>query len=236
MRWMKLLGVDTTHRGGSVAVLDEDKLLGLIGFATAPGHAETLLPTIDAVLRGCAIGLSEIEAFAVVTGPGSFTGLRIGISTIQGLAFATERPVVGVSSLEATAHRYRVRSGWIASLLDARRGEVFGALYRCDGCRLETVIEPVCEAPERFVARLPSSETVLVAGGGIDPFRDLLLDTLGERLQLGDSSPFLAEEVARIGLELHQDGKQEPLGGPQAVYLRPSDAEKVKKETSRIKP
>ncbi len=236
MRWMKLLAVDTASRAGSVAVLDGDKLRGLVGFATAPGHAETLLPTIDMLLRGCATALSEIEAFAVVTGPGSFIGLRIGIATVEGLAFATQRPVVGVSSLEATAHRYRVRSGWIASLLDARRGEVFGALYRCDDCRLETIIEPVCEAPERFVARLPSSETLLVAGSGIDPFRELLLDTLGERLQLGDSSPFLAEEVALIGLKRHQDGKQEPQGGLQAVYLRPSDAEKTRQESSRIEP
>jgi tRNA threonylcarbamoyladenosine biosynthesis protein TsaB len=230
---MKLLAVDTTSRAGSVALLDGSELRGLVGFAKAPGHAETLLPTIDTLLQGCEVELSEVEAFAVVTGPGSFTGLRIGISTVEGLAYSTRRPVVGVSSLEANAHRYRFRSGWVAPFLDARRGEVFGALYRSDGKGLETVVDPVCEAPERFLARLPSEPPILFAGSGLHAFGELLSSTMGERLLLGEPNAFLAEDVARIGLARHQEGKQAPLGGLRAIYLRPSDAEKARAEPHR---
>ena len=110
---MKILAVDTTSLAGSVALLEDDVLRGLVGFSTVPGHAERLLPTVDSMLAGLSLSLSDLDGFAVAVGPGSFTGLRIGISTVEGLSYSTGRPVVGISSLEATAHRYRYRPGWI---------------------------------------------------------------------------------------------------------------------------
>jgi tRNA threonylcarbamoyladenosine biosynthesis protein TsaB len=228
---MKLLAVDTTSLSGSVALLEGDELRGLVGFSAAPGHAERLLPTIDSLLEETSIPLAEVEAFAVAAGPGSFTGLRIGISTVEGLAYTTRRPLVGVNALDATAHRFRYRVGLVAAFVDARRGEVFGALYRSDGDRLESVIEPVCEAPERLLKRFPA-EPILVAGNGTIVYKDLLSThtEVGQRLQLADPSFFLAEEVARIGSRLIDEGKNVPLGGLEAIYLRPSDAEKARQK------
>jgi tRNA threonylcarbamoyladenosine biosynthesis protein TsaB len=225
---MMLLAVDTTSLAGSVALLKGNELRGLVGFSAAPGHAERLLPTIDSLLEEMSVPLTEIEAFAVAAGPGSFTGLRIGISTVEGLAYTTGRPVVGVSALEATAHRFRYRPGLVASFMDARRGEVFGALYRSDGtgARLESVLEPVCEEPEEFLLRFPS-EPVLIAGTGTLEYNQLL--SKRQLLQVADPSFLIAEEVARIGSSLIGEGRNVPLGKLAAIYLRPSDAEKSKR-------
>jgi tRNA threonylcarbamoyladenosine biosynthesis protein TsaB len=231
---MKLLAVDTTSYAGSVALLDGNKLRGLIGITAAPGHAERLLPTIDMLLRELAISLEEIEAFAVAVGPGSFTGLRIGISTVEGLSYSTGRPIVGVSALEATAYSFRYRSGLVAPFVDARRGEVYGALYRADGCHVEPVIDPVCEKPDRFLSRLPS-EPILVAGSGTLAYRELLTEHAAGQLQLADPAFFLAEEIGRIGLRHIREGRRAPLGGLEAIYLRPSDAEKAKQESDQVK-
>jgi tRNA threonylcarbamoyladenosine biosynthesis protein TsaB len=211
-----------------VAFLDDEELLGLIGIMAAPGHAERLLPTIDILLTELELSLEAIEAFAVTAGPGSFTGLRIGISTVEGLAFSTGRPVVGVSALEAIAHHFRYRSGLVASFMDARRGEIFGALYRADGRGIEPVTEPVCEKPDAFMKRLPS-EPVLVAGSGTRSYRRLLESH--PEVQPAEPSFFIAEDVGRIGRRLVLEGKSTPLGKLEAIYLRPSDAEK----TTRVK-
>jgi tRNA threonylcarbamoyladenosine biosynthesis protein TsaB len=221
---MKLLAVDTTSHSGSVAILDGDELQGLIGILATPRHAERLLPTIDILLKELELSLDAIDAFAVAAGPGSFTGLRIGISTVEGLAYSTGRPVVGVSALEAIAHHFRYRSGLVASFMDARRGEIFGALHRVDEDIIEAVIESVCEKPETFLKRLPS-EPVLVAGSGARSYRQLLETFPG--VQPADPGFFIAEDVGRIGLRLIREGKTSPLGKLEAIYLRPSDAEKA---------
>jgi tRNA threonylcarbamoyl adenosine modification protein YeaZ len=223
---MKLLAVDTTSYAGSVAMLDGDEIRGLIGIHAVPGHAERLLPTIDMLLKELELSLEDIEAFAVAAGPGSFTGLRIGISTVEGLSYSTERPVVGVSSLEATAYHFRYRAGLVASFLDARRGEIFGALYRGDGKSLDTVGEAVCEKPDVFLNRLPA-EPVLIAGSGTLTYRELLENH--PKVQPADPAFFLAEEVGRIGRRRIREGRATPLGGLEAIYLRPSDAEKARK-------
>ena len=224
MHAMKVLGVDTTSDSGSAAILDGDVLRALVGFSKKPGYAEKLLPTVEQMLAELSLELSDVDGFAVSAGPGSFTGLRIGIATMEGLSYATKRPVVGISSLEATAHRYRFVNGWVAPFLDARRQEVFGALYRANGRELEEVIAPVCESPERFVARLPK-EPVLVAGTATLVHRELLSHESQGHLKSAAPSFFLAEEVARLGLQQLQKGNSTPLGRLEAIYLRPSDAE-----------
>lgn len=220
---MNVLAVDTTSPAGSVALLDGEELRGLVGVWKRPGHAETLLPTIDRLLGELSLALDGVDGFAVAVGPGSFTGLRIGIATMEGLAYSTGRPIVGVSSLQATAHRFRFRPGLVASFLDARRGEVFGALYQSNGSDFDTVIEPVCEGPEDFLVRLPS-EPILVAGTAVLAYADLLAQR--KELHAAEASFFLAEQVARIGRTLLREGRSTPLGRLDALYLRPSDAER----------
>ncbi len=229
MHAMKVLAVDTTSDSGSTAILDGDVLRAFVGFSKKPGYAQKLLPTVERMLEELSLELSDIDGFAVAAGPGSFTGLRIGIATMEGLSYATKRPVVGISSLEATAHRYRFVTGWVAPILDARRREVFGALYEANGRELKEVVAPVCESAERFLARLPK-EPVLVAGTATLVYHELLSHESQGHLQSAASSFFLAEEVARLGSERLEKGSSAPLGSLEAIYLRPSDAEMARQK------
>ncbi len=220
--------MDTSSAAGSVALLEEGTLRA---HASTPGpyaHAESLLPALDALLRESGLAIEAVDGFAVAAGPGSFTGLRIGISTMEGLAFATGRPIAGVSTLEATAFHYRDRSRLVAPFLDARRGEVYAALYRASDERLDVVVEPACLPPDAFLARLAGrdAETILIAGSGADLHRQAILRTLGPRTATAGAPSSLAEEVARLGERRLAAGQGAPLGTLRAVYLRPSDAER----------
>jgi tRNA threonylcarbamoyladenosine biosynthesis protein TsaB len=229
MPGMRILAVDSTGPNGSIAVLNDEELQGFAGFTTPRGHAQKLLPELDRLFESIGSSLAEIDGFAVAVGPGSFTGLRIGIASVEGLAFATGRPVVGVSTLEATAYRHRSGEGLVAVVLDARRGEIFGALYRAEGAAVTAVMDPVCESLEIFLARLPS-EPIRFAGSGLEMYGATIRQIVGERAHLTEPFTFLAEEVARIGKRLHEEGRGVPLGGLQALYLRLSDAEQARRE------
>lgn len=223
-----ILGADTTSATGGVALVEGQRALEVIELPKPYAHARTLLPSIDRLLDGLGLALTSVEGLAVAAGPGSFTGLRIGIATMEGLAFAAGRPIVGVSTLEALAFRHRQRSVRLAAFIDARRGEVFAALYRVEGARWHCEIEPVCEPPQAFLRRL-GSKPLLIAGSGVPIYRGLILERLGPAAELADGPPHLAEEVALLGERRLQEGESAPLGGIPAIYIRPSDAERGRK-------
>ena len=225
---MRVLAVDTTSAPGSIAVLEGDTLRGRALFRAPFGHAQQLLPEVDRLFASLGLSLADVDAFAVAVGPGSFTGVRIGIASVEGLAFATGRPVVGVSTLEATAYRHRAREGLVAPLLDARREEIFGALYRVERGALHTILPPVCERPEAFLARLPR-EKILLAGSGLEMYGSVVREALGDLAVVTEPVVDLAEEVGRIGRQRIERGEASPLGGLRAQYLRASDAEKVRR-------
>ena len=226
---MRLLAVDTTSAHGSLAVLEGDRIRGRARFRPPPGHAERLLPELDRLLVSLGLSLGDIDAFAVAVGPGSFTGLRIGIASVEGLAFATGRPVVGISTIEATAYGYRSRGGLVAPFLDARREEVFGALFRTDGGTFSTIVPPVCEKPEDFLGRLASlpRETILFAGGGLELYGAVVREVLGDLAELAEPVLDLAEQVGCIGRKRLEEGEVAPLGSLKAEYMRASDGEKA---------
>ncbi|MDE0105073.1 MAG: tRNA (adenosine(37)-N6)-threonylcarbamoyltransferase complex dimerization subunit type 1 TsaB [Bryobacterales bacterium] len=125
---MRLLAVDTARRHGSVALLRDGEVVASASLGVAPGFGEVLFPTIQELLRGQALAVADIEAFAGATGPGSFTGIRVGLVAVKALAEVGERPVAGVSSLRALAASASCE-GPRAALLDARRGELFCGCY-----------------------------------------------------------------------------------------------------------
>ena len=222
---MRILAVDTTGAHGSVAVVEDGELEGLIGIRErTPRHAESLLPTIDQLFRLLSLRLEEIDGFAVAVGPGSFTGLRIGIATVEGLSFATGKPAAGVSTLEATAFRYRHVEGLIVALVEAYRGEIYGAGYRAHGGVLRLEIEPSCTSASRFLRSLPDPPS-LVAGTGLLRHR-AEVETHAAGAFLADPSFFIGEEVARLGSAKLEAGNAAPLGGLAPLYIRPAEAER----------
>lgn len=225
---MNILAVDTTSAHGSVALLSETGLRAVMGLSSRPKYAQRLLPAINCLLESLELELGDLSGFAVAVGPGSFTGLRVGIASVEGLAFATNKPCVGVSALDATAARFRHFRGMVVAFIDAYRGEVYGARYRADTESVSPVGDPVCESPEAFLARLAASEDepLLFAGSATESHGDLVRDRFGKRARFAEKSFFIAPEVAFIGAPRLAAGESAALGGLVPLYLRPPEAER----------
>src|SRR3712207_4927086 len=126
---MKILSIDSSTSSASCAILEDNKLLGEITLNDKKQHSVILMPLIDSLLKDLKLTINDIDAFAVSSGPGSFTGLRIGIATVKGLADGTGKPFVGISSLDGLAFNLAYSSGIICPIIDALRDNVYTALY-----------------------------------------------------------------------------------------------------------
>src|SRR5712692_8839766 len=235
-----ILGIDTSTTVASVAIVNEG---ALVAEEVQPGgkqnpssvtghanHAETLLPMVDRILERASLSFSDISAIAVSIGPGSFTGLRIGLSTVKGLAYGWNLPVVGVPTLLAIAERVTQWDGLICPFLDARKKEVYAALFSKRGEMLERLTEDMVSPPERIVQQIQSRggrEPCLFIGEGTKVYGDEIKSQLGERCQLtqGESYPSTASAVARLGEARLRREQSDPLGPLSPYYLRPSEAE-----------
>lgn len=225
---MLVMALDTTTRGGSCAVArDGDVIIERGGDAARP-HDVRLPADLMTLLDDAGIRLDEIDAHAVAIGPGSFTGLRIGIATMQGLAFAHDVPLVGISAFEALAHS--VPPGRrIATWMDAWRGDVYAAQY--DGG--VEVQPPTVQPPAVLLARMRGS-AVALSGGARTVFvgdaaalyRDMILDSLGDAARIADPpAPLLAGAIARLASARVQRGERPQPHAIRPLYVRRPDAE-----------
>jgi len=146
---MKILAVDTSATVASVAITDGERLAAEMILNHKKTHSETLMPMIDTLFQSSEMKISDIDLFAVSNGPGSFTGLRIGVAAVKALAHACNKPVVGVSTLEAMAYNLPYADGLIAPIMDARRNQVYTALYKYENSHMTEIMPPcamdICE-------------------------------------------------------------------------------------------
>ena len=143
---MKILAVDTSAKVLSVALCDDEKLIAQTTLNTGNTHSETILAVTDELLKKAGIEVRDIDLFSCSNGPGSFTGIRIGVSFIKGIAFGTNKPCVGVSTLEALAYNLKDYSGVICPVMDARRSQLYNALFRSDGVLIKRLV------PDRLIS------------------------------------------------------------------------------------
>ncbi|MDX9709637.1 MAG: tRNA (adenosine(37)-N6)-threonylcarbamoyltransferase complex dimerization subunit type 1 TsaB [Trichloromonas sp.] len=221
----RLLLVDTATPAGSVAVCQGEKLLGEIVLSGPANHTDHLLGTIDELLRGAGLALDDMDGFAVVLGPGSFTGLRVGVATVKGLALAAGKPVVGVSSLAALAWRLPFAALPVCPLLDARKGEVYAALYQWTGEGFSPLLLPCVLPPERWLERLAND--VLFIGDGAQCYRGIIEERLGGRAHFAPwpAHACRASNGLAPALDMLRRGEHIPLEGLIPAYIRPSEAE-----------
>ena len=236
---MKVLGIDTSTALLSAAVLADGGLVAECARESAragdrrPGrsnHAEGLIPLIEEVLGNAGVDFPDLSLLGVAVGPGSFTGLRIGISTAKGLVYGSDTPVMGVRTLEAAARRVPANDGasFVCPLMDARKGEVYGALYRRTAGAFECLIEDTVAAPEtlvRQVEALASSPCVFV-GNGARAYAGLIArGTSGRaRITAGDEFSTIASAVARIAEERFRAAPETAAEPLTPHYIRPPDA------------
>jgi tRNA threonylcarbamoyladenosine biosynthesis protein TsaB len=222
---MKVLAVDTATHRCSVAVAVQERLAVELSVESTKTHSTRLMGMIRESLRLAELDLSELDGFAVSLGPGSFTGLRIGVSMIKGLAFATGKPCVGVSSLKALAYGCLPWPHRICALIDARKQEVYAAFYRTDGQRLEPNGDECVMAVDEAVRGVDALH--LFVGSGAQLYRNQILFRLGELacFVTGDRNLPMASTVARMAQQMLPTHAEDDITRLAPRYVRPSDAE-----------
>jgi tRNA threonylcarbamoyladenosine biosynthesis protein TsaB len=223
---MLILAVDTTTPSGSVALLEGGGLLGEVNVESAATHSVRLLKAVDFLLAAHGRDVKDVEAFAVAAGPGSFTGIRIGIGAVKSLAFASGKPVAPVSTLLALAEKLLSDGARLACpLLDARREEIYAGLFTAGPAGPIELVPQGAYDPDAFFARLPARRVIAFAGSGLPVFRAKLPPRVGDRALFPARSPFVAAEVARIGAAMIREGRGIDAAALEPIYFRRSQAE-----------
>jgi tRNA threonylcarbamoyladenosine biosynthesis protein TsaB len=223
---MKVLSVETSTMLGGAAVIDETAgLVGEIKLNVKTTHSERLMSAVDALLRKSDLTLDAIDAFSVAIGPGSFTGLRIGLSTVKGLAYATGKPMVTVPTLDAFALNFRYSSYPVCLMLDARKSEVYAAVFTWKQDGFEKVFNERSIRPEELLKELHGA--VLFAGEGVHLYRDLIRDAMGDRAIMASADKMVPSpaNVAVTGLAKALRNEYTMPAEAAPLYIRKSEAE-----------
>ena len=236
---MKILAVDTATSSLSVAVVHGGSLCTEITCSTGETHARHLMVLVDTALTLSGMSVDDLDGFAVTIGPGTFTGLRIGLSSIQGMATAASKPVAGISSLDVLAAQAAPASpgtgSLVCALLDARRMEVYGGLYRSEGQATVPLSEPRVGPPEKLAGEI--REPCVLVGSGALLYKDVLRNRLKEHFILPPPAAHTirGETVARLALAAFEKETVPANRVLQPLYLRKSDAEiNLAKQAARV--
>lgn len=230
---MKILSLDTSATVATVALLDGDRILAEQMTNNGNTHSETVLPMIERALLSSGLEVSDIDLFACSGGPGSFTGVRIGVATLKGIAFGSDKPCVAVSTLEALAENLKCCGGLICPVMNARRSQVYTALFISDGQSVRRVTEDEAMSIAELDEMLAKYDTpVSFCGDGYDITLAALTKTKAKDvpLRLRYQS---AVSVAEVALAKFNAGEYTDDAGLKVTYLRPSQAERELKEKQK---
>ncbi|HEX9665312.1 MAG TPA: tRNA (adenosine(37)-N6)-threonylcarbamoyltransferase complex dimerization subunit type 1 TsaB [Thermodesulfobacteriota bacterium] len=222
---MRVLGIETSTHSGSVAIIDGDTILGEIFLNVGPSLSEKLLPMVDWLLREAGMKRNDIEGIAVSSGPGSFTSLRVGISTAKGMAFSLGIPIVGVSSLEVLSRNLLHTPYTICTIIDARRKQVYAAFFKCIGDEPIRLKEDCLINPVELIAMI--SEGTIFVGNGAVLYRDLIEKSLGNHAMFCTSSFNFpkASHCAQVAINKMSGDNKGEISQFSPQYLSKADAE-----------
>ena len=226
---MRILAIDTATTTGSVALTDGEKVVGEYLLNSRATHSERLLPALMRILEDGEWSGSDIEGLAVATGPGSFTGLRIGVATAKALAYTWQKPLIGVTVLEGLAFQVGFAADWVCSIVDARHGEVYGRLYRINGLP-EPVGDYWAGPVAEFLQQVLDAAVgpVCFCGDGAMAYWDIILEAAGERARrpASNSIELRASSIALLGRQKLLAGERHDPLTLAPMYLRLSEAER----------
>jgi tRNA threonylcarbamoyladenosine biosynthesis protein TsaB len=235
---MIVLGVDSCDSRGSVAVVRDEDVLASEGLPNGEEYSTWLIPACSRCLASGGLTLGHADAYAVATGPGSFTGLRVGLTTVKAWSEVFHKPILAISRLETIASQVPGDDPFRAAFVDARRGQLFGALYRQEAAALQRVEDEMVLPPENFVEWVQEKAgSSRVAWASLDSELLEPIQLWKRRCHDGDSlhrvSPPLAPIIARIGIARLQAGQTTDSLHLDANYVRRSDAEIYWKSAAR---
>lgn len=236
---MKLLGIDSSGLVASVAIVEEENLIGEYTINYKKTHSQTLLPMLDELKKMTELDLTEIDAIAIAAGPGSFTGLRIGSATAKGLAFALKKPIIPVPTVDGLAYNLYGHRDLVCPLMDARRGQTYTGLYSFTTDRpikMQTLIPQCAVGIDEITEKINEyGKAVVFLGDGVPVFRDYLSQHLQVPYTFAPAhlNKQRAGAVAALGAELFEQGIYESAAEHKPEYLRLSQAERERMEAEK---
>lgn len=230
---MRILAIDSATPVAGVALLSDGTLIKEKFSNFKKTHSETLMPMIDQVLRECECTIADVQALAVTIGPGSFTGLRIGLALVKGLAQATGIPVVGVNTLEVLAHNIYGSDALVCPLLNARKGEVYCGFYQVDGVKPLALAEMKACSPAEFkdealsILDKTGKKRIILLGDGYPPYQEFFEEQLGSVAETVPPHHMLprSSALASLAEERVNRGDFDNVFRLRPVYIRLSEAE-----------
>ncbi len=233
---MNILAVDSAALTASVAVMKDGVSIYENNVTVALTHSETLMPMIDEALKSTNLTPNDIDVYAVSQGPGSFTGVRIGVSTIKALAYAADKKAFGVNTLLALAYNvYGVCPYNIAPIMDARRGEVYNAVYSFKNGETQELAAPRALPVEELCKEI--NEKTLFIGDGVAPYREKIASLCGGENAIFAPPTLQLEKASSVALAAHLANEDQYVTAQalEVIYLRKSQAERERENALSAK-
>ena len=225
---MLVLSVDSSYSTATCALIKDDKILAEINLNDKKQHSVILMRLIDSILKEYEIDINDIDAFIISRGPGSFTGLRIGMATLKGLAFASKKPLISVSTLDALAYNSISFQGIICPIMDALRDNIYTCLYKNENNNLSPLIKEQCLNINELVTILKEQTLpIIFVGDGVAKHKEFLQENIPNSFFAPNHSNFpKASSVGELGIKKINDGVIENIDSINPIYLRKSQAER----------
>jgi tRNA threonylcarbamoyl adenosine modification protein YeaZ len=224
---MIVLSIDSSSKVATVALLKDDILLGEYILNDKKEHSVILMPLIERLLKDCNLEVDDIDGYVVSKGPGSFTGLRIGMATIKGMSFGSNKPYISLSSLDALAYSLSSFSGIICPIMDALRENVYSGLYKSVDGKLTTILEPTSIDIDKLLELLKEkNEEVIFTGDGLIKHKDFIKENFNNpHFAPNHLSITRASSLGELGINFLKNGDfDNPDSSP--VYLKKPQAER----------
>ena len=224
-----VLAIDTSGPVAGCAVLRDGKIVHQIAMNHGLTHSETIMPAVDAALQAAGLSCRDVDVFAAVAGPGSFTGVRIGVCAAKGLAHGAGKPCCAVHALEALAMNFYGFDGLCCPILDARRGQVYCAAFDMKNGLPERALADAAEPLADFLARLPEDRRLVFVGDGVPAYGDRIRETLGSRALIAPEHLRSLRPDAACVLAAARPDQWMAARLLTPVYLRAPQAERERK-------
>lgn len=229
---MKILGIDTSNYQLGIAMVDGNEVIGEFITNIKKNHSLRAMPAVEMLMKECGIAPADLDKIVVANGPGSYTGVRIGVTIAKTMAWSLNIPIVGVSSLAVLASSGRYFNGLISPLFDARRGQLYTGLYKFSEGKLECIIEDTNLPAEQWAEMMSQYEQkVLFVGHDVKIHQEVLHGKLADQAVFGDMASHnpRPSELIRLGM----DRSEENVHGLVPNYIRLAEAEAKWRESQK---